>query len=234
MTYSTADVVVLVDSWALPLAPLPVTTPVDGSSILLDASTRTSPKAGPSRSQASAPTWPESRRRASTSSRASPWRNSLTRLDLETALPWPLNHPSLRIDANLAKATHGESVSRPIGHGSASLPGQRFRLPVAPLTHVAAPTTSGVAPELEVRVDGVVWTRLDSLRTAGPLDRVYTLTYREGGRSSLSPGTACTAGGPARDRQRRRHVARGARVQQGWCAPASCRCSPTSRRESGR
>ena len=181
MTYSTADVVVLVDSEVLPLAPLPVTTPVDGSSILLDAYY---------------PDVAEGRPVAVTGERTDlagveetsvhvvksvTLEDGLTRLDLETALPWPLTRPSLRIDANLAKATHGESVSRPIGHGDASLPGQRFRLPVAPLTHVAAPTTSGVAPELEVRVDGVVWTRLDSLRTAGPLDRVYTLTYREDG-----------------------------------------------------
>ncbi len=46
---------------------------------------------------------------------------------------------------------------------------------------MAAETQTGVAPELDVWIDGVLWTQVDSLREAGPLDRVYSLSYQEDG-----------------------------------------------------
>jgi hypothetical protein len=50
----------------------------------------------------------------------------------------PLRHsyvrPSLTINANLARATHGETVQEVLGSGDASQPYQRFTVRQAPLT----------------------------------------------------------------------------------------------------
>ena len=56
----------------------------------------------------------------------------------------PLRHSyvrdSLSINANVARATHGETVQEVLGSGDASQPYQRFTLRQTPLTYVSAPT----------------------------------------------------------------------------------------------
>ncbi len=130
---STAEVVVLVDSGKLPLTRLPVTEPVQGSSLLLDAYY---PQLAEGRPVAVAGERNDLAGVQETSVHiiaALTLEDGLTRIDLETALPWALKRDTVRINANVARATHGESGGQPIGHGDASKPGQRFRLPVIPL-----------------------------------------------------------------------------------------------------
>jgi hypothetical protein len=107
--------------------------------------------------------------------------DGLTELELKSPLPYPLKRDSVALNGNMVRATHGESGGQPIGHGDASKAGQSFALPITPLTHVGAPTEEGIAPELSIHVDHVEWSRVKSLRSAGPLDRVYSLSYREDG-----------------------------------------------------
>ncbi len=59
--------------------------------------------------------------------------------------------------ANVAPATHGETVGEVLGSGDGSAPFQRFGLKQTPLTFVSAATASGTASSLEVRVDDVQW-----------------------------------------------------------------------------
>lgn len=178
---STANVVVLVDSESLPLARLPVTEVVQGSSLLLDAYYPELIDGRPVSVSGEREDLTGVESVSIHTMAAVMLENGQTRIELESALPWALKRGSVRISANIAKATHGERGGQPIGHGDASKPGQHFRLPVIPLTHVAAETLSGVAPELEIFVEGVLWRRIDSLREAGPLDRVYSLSYQEDG-----------------------------------------------------
>lgn len=92
---------------------------------------------------------------------------------------------TVTLNANVAEATHGETVSEILGDGDATKPFAAYKLKSKPLTHVSARTASGLAPSLEVRVDGVLWTRVDDFRDAGPDDRVYVLRTEEDGTSRI-------------------------------------------------
>jgi predicted phage baseplate assembly protein len=74
---------------------------------------------------------------------------------------------------NVARATHGETVSQILGAGDARRPFQWFQLQQGPLTFVPAETTRGSASTLEVQVDGVRWTERPSTYAAASSDRVY-------------------------------------------------------------
>lgn len=85
-----------------------------------------------------------------------------TRLTLSAPLAFRYRRDTVRINANVAHATHGESHSEILGSGDASK-GQRFTLKKPPLTYLAAPTPKGVASTLVVRVNGVRWPEQETL-----------------------------------------------------------------------
>ncbi|SAL04862.1 hypothetical protein AWB78_07168 [Caballeronia calidae] len=185
---STAEVVVLLDTERLPLARLPVTAVVEGASLLLDAYYPELTEGRPVAVSGEREDLTGIEQISVHTIATITLEDGLTRIDLKSALPWALKRGTVRINANLAKATHGERGGQPIGHGDASKPGQRFRLPVIPLTHLAAQTLTGVAPVLDVVIDGVRWMGVGSLREAGPLDRVYSLSYQEDGSVDVCTG----------------------------------------------
>ncbi|MGV8986148.1 MAG: putative baseplate assembly protein [Cypionkella sp.] len=99
---------------------------------------------------------------------------------------------TVRLNANVAEATHGETQVEALGDGDATKPFQRFKLKSGPLTHVSARTASGMAPALEVRVDRVLWRLVDDFRDAGPDDAVYILRIEEDGSSRVVFGDGTT------------------------------------------
>ena len=106
-------------------------------------------------------------------------------LTLDPPLP-ALLRDSVRVLGNVVAATHGETVDDEVlGSGDGTATFQRFTLRRPPLTHLAAPTTSGVAGTLEVRVDGVAWTQVPSLFLAGPHDRVYVVRIDDDARATV-------------------------------------------------
>lgn len=111
-----------------------------------------------------------------------------TRLVLTTDLSRPLVPASVRVNANVARATHGESRAEVLGGGDASVPFQSFALRQKPLTYVAASTPSGTASTLELRVDGILWREVRSLEGAGPRDRVYTVRHDDDGTATIRFG----------------------------------------------
>jgi len=89
---------------------------------------------------------------------------------------------TVTVAANVARATHGETVPREVlGSGQASVAHQRFALKRPPLTFVSAPTPTGTDSTLVVRVDDVAWRELPSLYGAAPDDPVYTLRTGDDG-----------------------------------------------------
>lgn len=88
---------------------------------------------------------------------------------------------TLAFNANIALATHGESVQEAIGSGDGSVAFQAFQLRRNPLTFIAAPTEKGVISSLQVKVNQVQWTEIESLLDAGPNDRVYTVQLDDSG-----------------------------------------------------
>lgn len=83
------------------------------------------------------------------------------------------------IAANVAQATHGESLSEVLGGGDAARANQSFRLRQAPLTYVAAETATGAASTLKVRVNDLLWQEVPTLYGRGPGERVYVTKMHE-------------------------------------------------------
>jgi hypothetical protein len=178
---NAANVTVLVDSRPLLLAPIPVSEDVTGSELRLD---RYLPNLEIGRpvsvtgERSDLPGVIESEVHAIADIELDDGR---TILKLETAIAGPFVRGSVTVNGNVALGTHGESGGQPIGHGDGSAAGQSFALPVVPLTHIGAANLKGLAAALVIRVDGLLWTEVPSLRDAGSNDRVYQLRYGEDG-----------------------------------------------------
>lgn len=106
--------------------------------------------------------------------------DGVTRLLLDQAIIHSYQRTSIRLNANVALASHGERTEEVLGSGNAALPNQSFGLRKIPLTYISATTASGRASTLEVRIDGILWRGIETLFDAGPHDAVYETTLGEG------------------------------------------------------
>ena len=111
-----------------------------------------------------------------------------THVKLATALKHAYDRWTARVNANVALATHGESVGELLGSGDARMPDQRFTLKQSPLTYVSAETPTGRASTLAVRVNGLEWKEVPMLYGAGPNDRVFETAISEGGVATVRFG----------------------------------------------
>lgn len=118
--------------------------------------------------------------------------DGVTRLMLTAGTAFPYDRTTVRINANVALATHGEAVVEALGSGDARLTFQTFPLRKPPLTHVSAANELGRLSTLKVRVDGVLWTEIPALGQAGPEDAVYELRRTDDGQSHLRFGDGQT------------------------------------------
>ena len=86
-----------------------------------------------------------------------------------------LSGASATLHGNVAKVTHGETKSETLGNGDAAARFQTFKVSKSPVTFVPqAGARNGVANTLEVRVDGVKWTEVDTLLDHANDERVFT------------------------------------------------------------
>lgn len=100
---------------------------------------------------------------------------------------------TVRINANVAPASHGDSRQMRIqpevlGSGAGNQPFQRFTLRQQPLTFVPAPTPSGAASTLEVRVDGLLWDEAPRITALAPDERAYLLRVDDSGSATVQFG----------------------------------------------
>lgn len=110
-------------------------------------------------------------------------------LRLAEALENVFERAGARVNANVAPATHGETVGELAGGGDASVPNQRFVLRQVPLTYVSsAAAASGRASTLEVRVNDLLWQEVPSLFDQAPGARVYALRQDDDGQTVLQFG----------------------------------------------
>ena len=84
-------------------------------------------------------------------------------LKLANQLAYSYVRDTVTIHANVIEATHGETRTEILGNGDATQANQTFLLKQKPLTHVAAPTSSGVDSELTVYVNDVAWDETKNL-----------------------------------------------------------------------
>lgn len=96
-----------------------------------------------------------------------------TRLVFDKPLEHSYKRETVTIFANVVHATQGETVRQTLGGGDASRPFQKFNLARTPLTYLSAPTVTGVASTLEVRVADLKWHERPSLLDSQANSRHY-------------------------------------------------------------
>ena len=156
------DTMVFAQSELLEMAEAPITTPITGATIPL----------------AQAPSGLVKGKWLAASGKDSVTGNAISEMvqvsavngTMLTVTP-PLKKSYVRdgfsLNANVAHATDGETVSEILGSGDASQRYQRFTLRQPPLTYVSAATPSGAASTLEVRVNDLLWHEKPTLFARG-------------------------------------------------------------------
>jgi len=104
---------------------------------------------------------------------------------LSSSLKYCYDRETARVNANVAPATHGETVSEVLGSGDARQANARFALRQSPLTYVSAATPSGRRSTLELRANDMLWAETSSLYARGPTERVYEIRHDDNGSSSV-------------------------------------------------
>ncbi|HEY0063211.1 MAG TPA: putative baseplate assembly protein [Telluria sp.] len=108
-----------------------------------------------------------------------------TYLDFANALAYKFKRATVKIRANVVRATHGETRREVLGSGDAAKALQTFTLKQAPLTYVSAATVSGVASSLSVRVNEIEWHETDTLAGLGAQDRKFVTHTNDEGKTSI-------------------------------------------------
>jgi hypothetical protein len=102
---------------------------------------------------------------------------------------------TVALNANVARATHGETKQEVLGSGDASTSWQKFNLKQFPLTYVAAPTPAGLASTLELRVNDILWREAPSFYELSPQDRKYVVRRSDHAKSTVEGGNWVTGSG---------------------------------------
>lgn len=110
------------------------------------------------------------------------------RLRLGKPLAHAYDRASAEVLANVARATHGESVSDILGGGDAGAVFQRFALRQPPLTFVRSAQGEGRQSTLAVRVNDVLWDEVPYLFGHGPRERVYATRLADDGSTLVEFG----------------------------------------------
>ena len=113
-------------------------------------------------------------------------------VQLSTALANVYERATVRINANVAAATHGESVKEPVGSGDAAIVYQQFTLKQPPVTYVGADTPDGSASTLKVYVNEVLWEEVPFFYGHGPTERIYITRRDDEGRTTIRFGDGIT------------------------------------------
>jgi len=115
-----------------------------------------------------------------------------TTLIFEKELEFKYTRNTVTLNANVALATHGETVKEVLGSGDGSQSYQRFTLRQPPLTYVSSSTSSGCETTLEVRVNDLLWKEVQTLYGKGPEERIYVTRTDNYGKTIVQFGDGRT------------------------------------------
>ena len=92
---------------------------------------------------------------------------------------------TVTVNANIANATHGETVKEVLGSGDARKAFQKFILKQPPLTFTSAATPSGTQTTLEIRVNDLLWHEVPSLFERKPNEHIYITRQDDLGKTTV-------------------------------------------------
>ena len=107
---------------------------------------------------------------------------------LSAVLKYCYDRETATVNANVAHATHGETVSEIVGSGDARVANADFPLRQYPLTYVSAATPSGRQSTLELRANDMRWSEVASLYGHGGSERAYETRVDDTGRTTVQFG----------------------------------------------
>jgi hypothetical protein len=195
--FSLRETTAYVQSDQLPIADLPVLDPVQGTSVTLDGA-----YFGLSIGQTVVLTGTRADLDGVVESEALTlsdvaFGGGYTTLSFEEGLTNTYVRGSVTINANVALATHGETIPEILGSGNSSQPFQQFSLLQSPLTYVNSDAPSGARSTLEVRVNGLLWQETSSFFGQGPNDRIYAVRIGDDGIATVEFGDGVIGARPA-------------------------------------
>jgi len=115
-----------------------------------------------------------------------------TLLILDKPLTYSYVRRTVQINANVAPATHGETVREVLGGGDAARAFQSFTLRQPPLTYTSAANASGSASTLEVRVNDLLWHEVSTFFGRGSDERIYVTRTDDDGKTTVTFGDGKT------------------------------------------
>ena len=118
--------------------------------------------------------------------------NGLTVLTFHDPLTYTYKPKTVSINANVAEATHGETVEEVLGSGNAVIPFQQFTLRQPPLTFITASTDSGTQTTLEIRMNDILWKEVDYFLDHLPDERIYITRRDNEGKTTVIFGDGIT------------------------------------------
>lgn len=120
-----------------------------------------------------------------------------TFIQLATQLSYQYKRDTVRINANVVVATHGETRREVLGSGNGATALQSFTLKQPPLTHVAASNPTGTDSTLKVYVNDLLWQETATLLGLKPTEHRFvtktddeyktTLTFGNGWQGARLP-----------------------------------------------
>jgi hypothetical protein len=118
--------------------------------------------------------------------------NGYTKLVLKAPLLNSYLRDSAVINANVARATHGDTKNEVLGSGDGSKSFQKFQLKQNPLTFISAPTPSGGETTLEVRVNDVLWHEVANFYELPTNERAFVTRIADDGKVTVQFGDGVT------------------------------------------
>lgn len=114
--------------------------------------------------------------------------DSHTKLVLADSLQNIYDRATVKILANVARATHGGTKKEVLGSGDGSQTFQKFELKQKPLTHISAPTSTGTKSTLEIRVNDLLWEEVPAFDRVPPDKRAYITRIADDGKVTVQFG----------------------------------------------
>lgn len=111
--------------------------------------------------------------------------NGFTQLLFTAPLQGRYVRKTVTLNANVALATHGETMAEVLGSGNAAQMNQTFKLKKPPLTYVSANTASGSDSTLDIRVNGILWEESRAFYGLSPTAETYAVRIDDDGTTKV-------------------------------------------------